>query len=371
MRRRIVVAAWTLAWLGLFDLGVAATLAVIDGRAPALAGLVNLFDYGRSVPGKLARWIEQPDAPGALFDVGWRSDAVARSAERFAADDPAAGPVIRGYGMSFLNQMLTAAQEIDPALRLDLHAGPSAPPNYVYALFQDDRDQRRPGDVAVLGILSSALPALAAMSNRTWLFEQPAPFTYPVYRPEGDGLRRVEPLIDGAAAERTAMADPDLGARWRAQLSQEDAFYGPAAFALPQLDASPFLRLVRRSLATASIAAREADILAPGGPFPVDETLRRLALGFAAEARAEGVIPVVALVQTRDASDRDLRALLAPLLAAEGIAYVATADVADPRTAANFVPDGHFTAAVNQRLGRAFLDAAAAARAAAHAGAAD
>lgn len=59
---------------------------------------------------------------------------------------------------------------------------------------------RRKDDVAVLGILSSSVPALAALSNRTWMFEQPAPFTYPVFRPDAQGgLKRIDPLVRSEA----------------------------------------------------------------------------------------------------------------------------------------------------------------------------
>ena len=56
--------------------------------------------------------------------------------------------------------------------------------------------------IVVLGFLSSSLHAMASLSNRTWSFEQPAPFTYPVFLPEGAGLRAdLHPVADLAVPE--------------------------------------------------------------------------------------------------------------------------------------------------------------------------
>lgn len=337
-----------------------------------LGSLVRYFDYGRSVPGKLARWEAAPDRPGNLYDVAWRDAALARSAQEFAAetaaggagggsgsgsgDGPGDGPVIRSYGMSFVDNIIAQALALRPDLSWDGMAGPAAPPNFTYALFEDDRANRRAGDVVVLGILSSAVPAMAALSNRTWAFEQPAPFTYPIYRPEGAaGLRRVDPLVVSAAAQRALSGDAAARAQWQAQLRREDLFHGPRAFAWPWLDVSPFARLLRRSLATAHVARVNRRILREGA-YPHAETLRRMIAEFAATARADGQIPLVMLVQTRDPRDADLLAIAGPLLAREGIAYLATAELFDPSDPMGFLADGHYTPAVDRIFARAFLN---------------
>lgn len=354
--RRFAILPLTLLAVALIDAAVALTLTWADGRIPALQPLVRYFEYGRSVPGKLERWIERPGE--GLFDVGWRSDILARSAERYAAEHPAQGPVVRIYGMSFTNHVVQAAAGLEPDIRIDSHGGPSAPPNFTYALFLDDRANRRPGDVVVLGVLSSSMPAMAAMSNRTWAFEQPAPFTYPVFRPGDEGLMRIEPLVNSAAEELAAWRDPVLGAAWEAQLRAEDAIIGPAAFALPELDASPLLRQVRRAVALGRIERREAAVLegeAPGAP-PLGETLRRMIRDFARTAREDGQLPLVMLIQGRDPRDADVLALARPALAADDVPHLATAELFDPRDPSGFLGDGHYTDAVNTLFGGRFLE---------------
>jgi hypothetical protein len=347
MRRQLSVIVLTILALLAMDIAVGMAIGLKGG------GLARSFEYGRSVPGKLERWIRRPNTKGNLFDVAWRSEMIAGSAADFAAEDPAL-PVVRGYSMSFANQILRAAQDLDPDLRIALRAGPSASPNFTYAVFKEDRANRRPGDVAVLGILSSSIAPMASMSNRTWNFEQPAPFTYPIYWPDGDGLRAVEPLVNSAAAERAAMADPILGAAWQAQLAQEDMFRSPYAFDAPWLDRSPFMRQVRRALAVGDIRDRTDAVLADGGPYPYAEVLRRMIRDFIATARADRQLPVVFLIQGRDPDDPDLLSIISPTLLTLNAPYLATADLVDPRVLSNFTPDGHFTAAANRIFAEAF-----------------
>lgn len=354
MKQTLKVLGLTLLLVALIDGAAALTLAWAD-RTDRLSSLVRYFEYGRSVPGKLARWQADPGAPRNLFDVAWRAEAVALSQARFRAEPAATGPVIRSYGMSFVNNIIGTAVDIRPGLAWDSHAGPGGPPNYTYAMFQDDRANRRPGDIVVLGILSSVIPAMTALSNRTWVFEQPAPFTYPVYWPQGDALRRVEPLINSAAEERALARDDAARRAWTDQLARADAFYAFETFGAPWLDASPFMRLVRRSLATSHVRKRNAAILA-GEDYPYGEVLVRMIRDFARTARADGQIPVVMLIQSRDPGDADVLSLARPGLEAQNVPYLATAEHFDPALRSGFLGDGHYKPAIDRLFAERFLD---------------
>ena len=183
--------------------------------------------------------------------------------------------------------------------------------------------------------------------------EQPAPFTYPVYHPEGDGLRRVEPLITTAQAERDLAGDPEAAHAWERQLAQEDAFHSPVTFGARLLDRSPFARLVRRSLAKSHIQGIQRGILS-GASYPHAAVLQRMIEGFADTARQDGQIPVIVLIQTRDPADADVLALVKPALDKSGVAYFATAEHFDPRQTSGFRPDGHYRPEVDQMFGRVF-----------------
>lgn len=347
--------AMILAFVLLMDLGMAAVLGLARDR-DMLPSLQRYFDYGLSVPGKLDRWMANPDMPENLFDVAWIPKTIAQSEQLFASEDDAPG-TLRGYGMSFLAQMMRAAADQDPSLRIDLHGGPAAPPNFAYALFLRDRANRRPGDVAVLGILSSSLPGMAAMSNRSWAFEQPAPATYPVFWPDGQGgLRAVEPLVTSAAEERALQGDAQAAAAWQAQLAAEDAFHSPVSSGYAILDHSPLFRLLRRAWATQAIDDRKAQIVDGSAGYPLAEALQTMAAEFARIAREDGQIPVLYLIQGRDPADADVLAMLRPVIEAEGIPYLATADLADPRNPSHYAGDGHFKAPMNEAFGTAFRE---------------
>ena len=351
MRQQIRVIGLTVAFLILIDLTVMAILTVAQAQGKA-GSLVRYFEYGRSVPGKLKAWQDNPGTRGNLFDVGWPVDQI--DATLLEAE----APVVRVYGMSFVANITRTAKGLREDLPLDLHTGPGAPPNFTYSVFLDDAAQRRAGDVAVLGILSSSVPAMAAMSNRTWVFEQPSPYTYPIFRPLPDGgLTRVDPIINSADEERSLAADPVRAAAWRAQLQREDVFYSPKTFGVAWLDASPFVRLVRRSLGTGHVDARKAAVIAPSGrhAFAYTTVLRRMVTEFAAQARAQDQHPVVFLIQTRDPMDVDLLEALGPTLVGQEIPYLATAEHVDPRDAAAFIPDGHYTPENDRRFAEIFL----------------
>lgn len=353
MKRHLAVPGMVLIFLFLIDLAMATLLGLARDHG-TLPSLQRYFDYGLSVPAKLDRWIADPDLPENLFDVAWIPDTMARSEQLFATDDPAPG-ALRGYGMSFLAQMMQAAADQDPALRIDLHGGPAAPPNFAYALFLNDRPNRRAGDATVLAILSSSLPGMAALSNRSWAFEQPAPATYPVFWPDGrGGLRAVEPLVRSASQERNLRSDPAASLAWRNQLAQEDAFYSPITFGLPLMDRSPLLRLIRRSWAVQMIDDRKAAMVDGDRDYPLVDALRTMVSEFSRIAREDGQIPIVYLIQGRDGRDADLLQMLEPVLREQQIPYLATETLADPRDPLHYTADGHFTASTNQILAEAF-----------------
>jgi hypothetical protein len=354
MKKTVSILGLIAVFLIALDIGVAALLHWGEGQG-RMGSLVRYFEYGRSVPGKLNRWEAMPGAAGNLYDVAWRSDIQALSVAGFAQEGPDEGPVIRSYGMSFVNNIIEAALERTPDIAWDDHSGPGAPPNFTYAVFQEDRANRRPGDIVVLGVLSSAIPAMAALSNRTWVFEQPAPFTYPVYWPTDDaGLRRVEPLVNSADDQRR-LDGTQKERDWTAQLAAEDAFYSPVTFGVTWLDVSPFARLVRRSLAKRHVMRTEANILG-SGDYPYAEVLQRMIVDFSRTARADGQIPIVLLIQSRDPADAEVASIARPVLEREDVAYLATVDHFDPKDPTGFVGDGHYTPQVDALFGTAFLE---------------
>ncbi len=355
MRSALKTAGLTLILLALLDVAVATALSWAD-RSGRFGSLVYFFEYGRSVPGKLERWEEQPNLIGNLYDIGWRSETVASSLADFTNEPAESEPRIRSYGMSFTLNIREQALQLRPDLAWEPHAGPAGSPNFTYALFQDDRANRRAGDIVVLGILSSVVPAMAAHSNQTRVFEQPAPLTFPIYQPdEMGGLLRLDPLVTTPAQHRALADDPVARAAWYDQLAQSDAYYSPITYGLPWLDVSPLARLARRALAQSHLDAVDADVM-NGEVYPFETVLPLMVSEFAKTARSDGQIPVVILVQTNGPFDPDILALTKSTLEAEDIAYLATAEIFDPADRSGRVPDNHYTDEVDRMFAQEFID---------------
>lgn len=353
MRQTVTVFSLTLVCLALLDVMVALTLGWAE-RNNRLVSLVRYFDYGLSVPGKLENWEANPDMLGNLYDVAWRNEIVAKSSESFKDKKDIEAVTVRTYGMSFVNNILKQALSLDSNIINDGHGGPSAPPNFTFALFEDDRGNRNPGDVVVLGVLSSSVTAMAALSNQTWLFEQPAPFTYPVYFLDGESLKRNEPLINSAEAHRDLTQNEKTRDAWLAQLRQDDMFFGPQTFKATWLDVVPFARLVRRSLAIDHIENTKRKIV--DGAYPYEEVLQRMITTFAETAREDDQVPVVFLIQGRDPKDINLLDATEHVLKNDGIPYLATVEHYDPRNLSGFEADGHYKEDIDRIFGWAFVN---------------
>ena len=75
MKAALTILTTTLILLAGMDVLVAVALnwAEKEGR---LGSLVRYFEYGRSVPGKLERWIDNPDIAGNLYKSAWRGNTL-------------------------------------------------------------------------------------------------------------------------------------------------------------------------------------------------------------------------------------------------------------------------------------------------------
>lgn len=350
MARFLKTLALTILLLAGLDLSVAGALRVAESRG-MMTSLVRFFDYGRSVPGKHAVWQNTLGSVDNPMEASW-IDGVLTGPLFFegATDDPSA-LTIRSYGMSFSANIFRAAVKMDPSLTWDAHVAPAASPNFVYYANQLDRPNRDAGDIVVLSFLSSSVPGMASLSNRTWNPEQPMPFTYPIYRAVNGQLQTTQPIVTSLEDE----LNPAFRESWNRQLRTEDANYLPMAFAWPALDRSPFFRLIRRAFTSRQQTKAKQAILKPES-FPIAETLQLMALKFAQDARKDGQLPILFLIQGRDAGDVQLLELLKPVLDANNIAYLATVELVDPTNPANFRSDGHYQFIKDDIFAEAFLD---------------
>jgi hypothetical protein len=302
--------------------------------------LVRYFEYGRSVPGKIKKWHEVKNVKGNLLDVAWLPNLVEESSVAFA-DEHYSKPVIRTYGFSFVNHIMKQLVSINDQYPWDAHAGPGAPPNFTFSAFENDRENRKSGDIVILGVLSSSLTGMAALSNQTWAFEQPAPFTYPIYTIEESKLAKTEPVVYDLQDQLRVFNDDQAKSEWYQQLAEHDKFFSPITYGMVWLDNSPFVRLVRRTLAKSHIQSIKSNIL-ESQEYDYKNILGAMFKSFAEKARKDGQLPIVMLIQSNKPDDPNLLALYKQVLEQEKITYFSTENYFSPKDTSGFLPDGHY-----------------------------
>ncbi len=356
LREALTVAAWTALFLAAGDFAVNRLFPLPrDPRTPPKSQLAVYFNYGWSIESKLRRAIgPTAETTAPVMMAGW----VDREVERERAKTKASPDhlIVSCYGMSFSYQIATAMAELDPTIRLRNFGGPSAPANHSYATYQLDRGG--PSRVVILGVLASSVRGLITSTGSTWMFEAPAPFTYPRYVPAASGVTAEWPMVRTLDDLRTRLADPAGWEAYVAQLRATDGFYNGFLFRHDIGDNSAIVRMVRRAVAQRWQSARTAQVHGPSGYLPDSPavaSLRGIVADFAADARRDGKLPVVLLIEDRGYRDH-LERILEAVLNRDAISFVSTHAICPDTDPRNFVADGHFTQEANKRIGKALLD---------------
>jgi hypothetical protein len=318
-------------------------------------GSLNLyFDYGRSLESKAFRQLGKTDEQSApIAQAGWLNDA----GKGEPTQPKAGGVLVALYGMSFSNQVGEALQKLDPKITTRMIAAPYAPPNHSFAAYQRDRSQHS-AKVVILSILASGVQGLDSMTGLTLGGEVPAPYTFPQYDLVNGQLQPVLPQIQTLAQLRAARNNPQQWQAFVAQLAARDRFYNPLTFQHNFVDQSAILRLARRSWAKQYRDRVSQSIHTPSGFNPQWRqipVLQKMVEEFAAEAKQDGALPIVLLIQDQGYDDH-LYKILQPTLEQTGITAVSTHTIAPATDRQNFVGDGHFTAAANQRIAAKVLE---------------
>lgn len=354
-RPHLRVLVWVAAWLVLIDVALQLAFTPKPGRPPATT-LQRYFDYGRSIEGKLERAVAlDPAKDDQIIDAGWNSPKALGGVTLKGPAD--ANLRIALYGQSFTHNAAAEAAALDGRIALRQIGGPGAPPSHSYAAYDADTPYRQ-ADVVLFGVLSSSVPMMGSMSGLFWMFESPAPFSFPRYRLEGDKLVAEQPMIASEEAFRAAFgARSDAWQRYKDQLRRHDRGYDGFTMEQNLADRSALLRLIRRGW-VAHRQAYEAGVYEPGRGFdPQSEEVRVLEAmlkDLARRTRARGERLVVLLLHTRGQSDH-LHAVLQRTLKANGIEYVSSHEAFSANDPANFVADGHYAEAANRRLAQALL----------------
>jgi len=348
------VGAWFLASLAAGDVAVNRAFRPPDDPKAVPGQLRTYFNHGLSIEGKIRRAVGPTDASTVpLAFAGW---VESHAASTPVPELPPGGLLATFYGMSFTNDVAMKLADLDPRIRVRLLGGPAAPANHSYALYSADRG---PGSsVVVLGVLGSSVAGVGTNNGMTWRFEGPAPFTYPRYHARPSGLEAEWPAIRTLDDFRSALDDP---ARWDEFVSgirATDDFYNAFLFRRDPGDRSVLVRMARRAVAQRWQAARAAEVHGRSG-FVEGSTavasLRGIVAAFAADARRDGKMPVILMLQDQGFRDHLDRAL-GPVLRRDRIPHLSTHAICPDTDTRNFLPDGHFTAEGNRKIAEALLD---------------
>lgn len=322
------------------DLGINLLLPMPADPRREPSRLQRYFDYGRSTEGKIRYLVRDTDeTSGPIATAGWIAD------HHDQPSKPAApgGRLFAVYGQSMSQRVADAVAAQDKTVTVRKLGGPGAPLGHTYELFRRDRG-RHQADVVALGVVASGLRMLTSMTTMGWAFEVPAPYTYPRWILDGGKLTPVQPVVRSLAELRQALKAPAQWQRFVDQLRAHDLSFSPTLFEGGPTDRSAILRAAKRGF-----GQRHQGILTDryrdgDGLHDTDGILsvaRAILAQFAAEARADGAIPVVILFHDRGYGDELFRAVSRTLVENK-VAFVSTHEIAPAGEASSFVPDGHF-----------------------------
>ncbi len=340
-----------LVWLVVID--IAANLAFAypsDPKNLAPNPMALYLDYGRSMEGRLRRATRADPAETAPITLaGWYKPTTA--IDRPAKAD---GTKVTVYGMSHAVRLAEALQQVSPRYHIRSVAAPGAGTNWSYGAFL--RDEKR-GDsrVAVLAIMSSTLPMIVSPTPMNWNTSFAMPYTADRFVLGPGGLERIAPPYESFPDFVRTFNDPAAWQRALKQFERTDPFYDSFLVRESWLDNSTVYRLVRRGWAQRRDRQWRTGVLTAEGYDAESEAVRvanAIIADFARQARAQGIVPVIYVVDSFGYRDQLYRAL-ADTLRRDNIPHLATHTMIDPMSPTGYLPDSHFTDANDRLLAQA------------------
>jgi hypothetical protein len=352
--RRIASAAYVVIWiitgLVIIDISINVLLAYpSDPKVINPSQLRLYFEYGRSTEGQLAR-MTRPDrsktAPITL--PGWYDTL---DITEFPEKTP--NSIVTIYGMSHAVRLGQALGRTSSRLTPRIVGAPGAPTNWSYGAYLRDRGGNKSRAV-VLAIMSYSLPMITTVSAATWSFDLPMPYTMDRFYLEGSQLRVLHPPFTSFEGYVDEFYDP---AKWRATrelFAKNDTMYNSFIMRASILDHSSLFRLIRRAYAqryTRSVRKLVLDGTGFRDNSEQVQVARAIVREFARQARGEGVIPVIFIVNNLGYSDYLFQALK-PALEQDNIPYLSSHTIVSPDNPRGYLPDSHFTDEEDDKLAR-------------------
>jgi hypothetical protein len=323
------------------------------------------FEYGRSVEGKLSRMTRQNQAETAPITLsGWydplkitltkitkKGDVEyteVTEEEKFAKSDTL---IVTFYGASHTGYLGIALRRISDRFFPRIVVAPASTGNWAYGAYLRDRGGGK-SHAVVLGFTSANFAMISSFSPMIWNVDFPMPYTADRFYLEGNRLRVIHPPYTSFEQYVNAFYSPTRWSTALAFFAANDPFYDSFIMRASVLDYSSLWRLVRRAHGQTLVRNLQKSSLDQSG-FRSDseqvKVARAIIHEFAVQARNDGMIPVIYVVNNLGYSDNLLRALR-PVLEADNIPYVSSDAVVSPYDSRGYTPDGHFTDDEDNRL---------------------
>lgn len=343
--------AWIVIGLVVFDAAINILLAVPnDPKAPPPSQVRQYFEYGRSTEGHLARMTRPNPADTAPITLpGWYD-----SLEVQNLAEKAPNSVVTFYGMSHAVNLARAVGRTSDRLTVRIVGAPGAPTNWSYGAYLRDRGGHH-SRAAVLAFMSTTLPMTTTVSAITWSIDRPMPYTSDRFVLDHGELRAIHPPFASFESYVDAFYHPANWAKLRDFLARYDTVYDPFIMHASVLDHSALYRLLRRAYGQRHLRSIRNAVLSSSG-FVADseqvQIARAMIHDFAKEARADGVIPVIYIVNNFGYSTY-LYDALKPALEQDHVPYLSSHTVVPPDDPRGYLADSHFTPEVDNRLAKA------------------
>jgi hypothetical protein len=206
----------------------------------------------------------------------------------------------------------------------------------------------------VLALMSANLPMITSITPMTWNVDSPMPYTADRFYLDSNQLSVFHPPLNSFNQYVQAFYSAPKWAAYRLTLREKDPIYDSFIIEASFLDHSSLFRLIRRAYSQRAIRNFRHTALDQTG-FHKSEQIdiaRAITAQFADEARKDGMIPIIYLVNNLGYSDYLFQALK-PTLEANNIPYLNSASFASPRDPRKYVPNSHFTDEIDDEMARA------------------
>lgn len=346
--RVLSTALWLAVWLALIDVFINLAFAYPrDPKNTAPGALRLYFDYGRSVEGKLIRETRSdPKETAPITLAGWYDPLVVNEPAADAGRD-----VVSIYGMSHAMRLALALDRTSKRFVARRVGAPGATSNWSYGAYLRDHGGGK-SKAAVLAFLSSNLSAINTMSSMTWGIDLPNPYTSDRFFVADGGLGVVHPPYASFKDYAAALGDPAKWAAAKSVFAANDTMYNDFLITRSALDSSSLFRLARRAYGQKYFREKRKDSLDQSGFQPESEQVKvaqAIVRDFAADARKNGMTPVIFIANNFGYSDFLFQAL-EPALVADNIPYLNSAAIISPNDPRGYLPDSHFTDQSDEKL---------------------